>query len=240
MVKCKFVIYDPHSYGCKIEYTTIPSEVTAETFVGEHIGNRTNDDVTSVVIIDSVCKKLPNGLGEVFKNLLVLNINPGWECHRFMFRELTKENLKQFPKLECLLLWHSEFKNLPKDLFEFNKNLKAIWLNQNHIQSIEFGLLDELQDLEELYMGGNKIEFIPGNLFKFNKKIKKINFCGNKIKFIGPEFLDGLEELEYVSLAANLCINDKYDKEEGDGLEKLEEIKAKIKSLKNPEENVDE
>jgi hypothetical protein len=178
---------------------------------------------------NSTIPKFPNNLGEVFKNITQLMIQNS------KLREISKEILKQFLKLEDLDLSNNQLEEMPKDLFEFNKKLKIIILSSNKIQKIESGLLDELQNLKEFYIGWNQLEFVPGDFLKFNKKMKRIFFYGNKIKFIGPELLDELPELTYMDFTENICINNFYNNSWHD-LQKLNEIKQEIKSLKIPPE----
>jgi hypothetical protein len=214
-------------YRCKILNQEIPSEVNNETFEGDHFEHRLNVDVQVFHTWESNIEKFPEKLGEVFENLEHL------EVRKSNWREISKENLKQFPKLEKLDLELNQIEKLPRDLFEFNEKLKIINLSSNKIRAINSGLLDKLPNLEEFFIYTNELEIIPGDLFKFNKNLKKISFQGNKIKFIGPELLDGLNELAFADFGANPCIDVCYNKEI-DEPEKLNEVKEKIKSLKKP------
>lgn len=234
MIRCEFKVNSQTKlYTCEIRDEEIPSEVNSESFEGDHQGDLTNDDVKYVFIQFSRFTSFPKNLGAVFKNVTWLRI---WYSN---LREITKEDLKQFPNLKILNLLSNQIENIPKDLFEFNKKLKFIGLSSLKVQKIESSLLAGLPDLEEFSMNSNQLEFIPGDFFKFNRKIKKIYFQNNKLKFIGPELLDGLEEINYIAFNDNPCINMNYDKSLGHNIENLKEIRDKIKSLEIPPELCD-
>lgn len=99
-------------YRCVIENQEIPSQVNSESFDGVHQGNRTNDDIKSLEIYSSSFEKFPNGLGDILKNVTYLRI------YKSNLREISRENLKQFPELEEINFYESQLENLPKDLFD--------------------------------------------------------------------------------------------------------------------------
>lgn len=227
MVSCKFSTFGV-SYFCEIEHQTFPSEISAETFEGVHEENRSNDDVEVLKISDSTIEKLPENLGDIFKNVENL-----WIWNNKNLREISMESMKKFPNLLEIHAFDIGIEKIERNLFSFNKNLKEIKLGYK-IKEIESGALDSLSELSKFEVGGNQIENIPGDLFKFNKKLKFIDFFNNKTKFIGPDLLDGLNELIWVDFQHNPTINIVYHKE--DGQEKLNEMKREIRSLEIPPE----
>lgn len=232
MVWCVYYINDDDLYACQIGNQKIPPQITEETFQGDHIKGQSNDDVKVLHIFASKIEKLPDAIGGVFKNLTQLRVwGSGLEI-------ITKECLRKFPMLEELILDENEIRELPRDLFNFNLNLRKISLNTNKVQRIESGLLEDLANLEEFFIRWNHIVFVPGDLFKFNKKMKQIDFSHNEIKFIGYELLDGLHELIAVDFRCNPNINIWYD-ESRDNEEKLREVKRKIKQTPQSHEELE-
>lgn len=229
MIKCKF--YNKNdTYNCEISDQVFSFEVIEKTFKGSHKLFYKNDNVQFLWIFQSKFPySVPNGLGEVFKYITQLSIISSG------LTTISMKNLKQFPYLENLDLSHNEIKEIPINLFEFNKDLKIILLNQNSIAIIKSGLLEGLKKLEEFCMEKNQLKFIPGDFLKFNKKIMKISFRDNDIKFIGHELLDGLQDLKYVNFDRVFDFGLNYDKENDDP-DKLYEVIEEIKSLKMPME----
>lgn len=230
MVHCVFSLGG--LYECRVSSQQFPPVVSAATFEGNHKENKTNDDVEKLYIDCSRFNKIPDKLGEVFKNITNL-----WIMNADL-REISMENLRQFPKLEFIDLSYNQLQSLPGDLFQFNRELKEIRFMHNKIQSIGPGLLHKLPELEIFYFGWNQIETLPEDFFKFNKKIKEISFWDNKLKFIGPKLLDRKPELTFVNFGRNPCIDLVYQKFDSrgnvkDAPKKLSEMRKVIKSLES-------
>lgn len=65
-----------------------------------------------------------------------------------------------------------------EDLKQFS-NLKILWLQRNDLEVIESNLFDSNRDLEEINLNQNKIWFVGQNTFKSLLKLKTFNFSNN-------------------------------------------------------------
>lgn len=169
MVKCFFKLH--HSdYWCEIDSENLPMDVNQDTFQGEHWHSKCNSDVNSLRIENSQIEKIPNGIGKVFENLTQLEIFDS------NLKSISKEDLKQFPRLEYLNVRENHLKELPGDLFEFNKNLEKVFFVDNKIKYIGVEILDKLQKFDYGSFRGNiNINtFVDKNDIQSMKKFQEI------------------------------------------------------------------
>lgn len=59
-------------------------------------------------------------------------------------KEIHQSDLKFFPRLKCLELYHNEIEILEEGLFKFNPELEMIWLSSNRIFHIDPEVFDGL------------------------------------------------------------------------------------------------
>ena len=130
-------------YCCDIQGETIPENQELK-FVGIHIENKTNQDVTSINFTNCVIKRVPQGLTKTFPNLRILKI---FGCG---LSEICKADLAEYKKLQEIRLKGNKLQFLPGDLFEGFENLKAISFGKNEIKVVEPNLLDGLDKLEAI------------------------------------------------------------------------------------------
>lgn len=136
-IKSRFT--DRSCYTCSIQGKNLPYEVDELNFVSKHLKNLSFDDVKWLHISEGFTSKIPRNLGGVFKNLTKLNF------YFSFLEEISKENMREFPNLESLVLSRNELRFLPGDLFECNKKLKRISFENNKILFIGPELLDGLE-----------------------------------------------------------------------------------------------
>ncbi|KAG5667329.1 hypothetical protein PVAND_015313 [Polypedilum vanderplanki] len=79
--------------------------------------------------------------------------------------EITKNDLKHFPKLLHLFLRKNLLKVLEKDLFKFNPDLKFINIDENLLTKIDPNIFDHLIDLKHLHLKKNMCIDSATNLF---------------------------------------------------------------------------
>lgn len=113
------------------DFITDRSNRVIHSITGTHENNKTNDDVKAVWITSSNVFYFPLGLGNLFKNLLSIGIQNS------KLREISKEDLKEFPKLKRLDLFDNEIEIVDEDLFQYNPKLEDIGLNKNKISQID-------------------------------------------------------------------------------------------------------
>lgn len=106
------------------------SSVVRTTKVKNH--NAFLSEITAINIEYAAVNFIPYGIGSKFENLKALQIE---SCGLL---SVNKGNLKQFGStLELLSLPYNKIISIDADLFEYNPNLEAIWLNDNPIRHID-------------------------------------------------------------------------------------------------------
>lgn len=131
---------------CVITDQEIPPEVNESTF---DIGAKKRDKVHELQIQYSTFTKFPDEIGNYFKNVTFLLITSS------NLKEISKENLRSFPKLYYLCLMGSSIEFLPGDLFEYNEEISQIKLNNNKIKYIAPDLLDNIINLTRFEIMSN-------------------------------------------------------------------------------------
>jgi BTB/POZ domain len=139
-------------YTCRIDKATITEPGTEiSSFVGQHISNRTNKDVTGIYANNATIEYFPRKLYKLFPNLKALQIN---NC---ALKEISYEDLIGLEKLEDLCLDQNQLCSLPSDLFEGMENLREINLSDNKLEFMSSELLDPIanNNLIQLDFSGN-------------------------------------------------------------------------------------
>lgn len=166
-----------------------------------HNTQEKRDIVTHIIFYRGILPTFPSELSELFANLKCIDI---FDCGMMV---ITKENLKNFPKLEKLKLEGNKLKYLPGDLFEFNPKIASLSFLDNQIDGIGGELIDELEKLIEAdFMGNVSINF------KYSKGVNDIE----ELKEIIKRDCKPLKSLQ--SLAINVLIHTK----ERQNMEKLQ------------------
>lgn len=124
------------------ERNTVISNVT-----GKHISAANNSVVGGIHIIGA--SYLPNGIETFFPNLIGLSV----EQH---LKEITKSDLKPFPKLKHVWLARNQLEAIEDDLFKYNPDLIYISLRQNFIKEIGPNVFNQLDKLTILELDRNE------------------------------------------------------------------------------------
>lgn len=136
-----------------------------------HNTQEKRDIVTHLIFYRGILPTFPTELSDFFINLKCLDF---FDCGMM---EITKENLKNFPKLEKLKLEANKLKFLPGDLFEFTPKMAILSFLDNQIDGIGGQLLDKLEHLSEAdFMGNVSINF------KYSKGVNSIEDLKEIIK----------------------------------------------------------
>lgn len=158
-LQCDFIThsnsdYEPIGsvYTCRLKnnLNIISPETTITSINSTHTSGKSHDDVRG--IYDQYGGKniqyFPKGLDKFFKNIILIDINKG------RIKEIHQDDLKVFPKLEVLDLCDNDIQVIEAGTFDFNPNLKVIWLTSK-IFFIEFNVFAKLNSLSYLYLQQN-------------------------------------------------------------------------------------
>jgi len=113
----------------------------------ENVENREN--VSTFVVIEKIIPYFPQGIDKYFPTLKALQITSSG------LRKISSTDLQNLVHLEFLNLDYNDIEILGENLFKFNKNLSAIYLNSNKIKEIIPTAFDGLKNIENLLLTGN-------------------------------------------------------------------------------------
>lgn len=138
-------------YSCKATHARITEPTEVEAFIGKQIKGKTNDDVEILFIGFQMVEHFPKGLLKIFPNLTVLMIT---ECG---LKQIKKEDLVGFGKLEVLHLWGNKITVLEEDLLMNTPKLRYVSFRSNLIEKVPSKFLEPVSEtLEIANFHGNK------------------------------------------------------------------------------------
>ena len=161
-LQCTFRTLDHHFFdgispdgaapktGCYATNVDIQSRDQVVTSVnGKDLKSFTGFGYKRLEILRQPVHFIPQGLGEFFPDLEGLKIGNS------QTKEVTKNDIAQFPKLKQLHLYSTDIQSLPANLFEENPDLLYIYLGHNKLTHVGKGILSPLKKLHTAYIQGN-------------------------------------------------------------------------------------
>ena len=136
-----------------------------------------HEDIKSLIFLLKLVKFIPNGIGKLLPNLLMLTVTT---CE---LKEVKQADLMEFPHLKTLKLTTNDIEVIEKDLFKFNPDLESIDLFNNNIKKIDGNVFDDLKYLSYLMLGGNLCGPISGENVQKIIEIVKDKCSGNEQEF---------------------------------------------------------
>lgn len=124
-----------------------PQIITAA--IGQHESFKFNRDLVGIMIYNKKTEYFPRGLERIFPNLMFIDV-----CYGFL-KEITQADLKPFRKLVSLNLNHNNIEVLEDGLFDYNFNLKFIYIGNNKISHVSSNLFNNLRFLTSLQLNNN-------------------------------------------------------------------------------------
>lgn len=135
-------------YVCKPNVTLTESTML-EKVTGDHLSQYTNEDVRSLLITDQDLPFFPEGITAAFVNLKILSYD------KANLLSINAQDLMQFPQLELLILNGNNLPYLESELFMYTPLLRLLYLDNDQIQHIGEGLLDNFVQLQQFSIGWN-------------------------------------------------------------------------------------
>lgn len=117
IVNCEFILHS-NGYDCKVSNQLINEDQLI--FQGKHENGKSNEDVNCLFFLNCTLPKIPQSIGNTFKNIEKLLINTS------KLSSITKYDLKQFENLKVINLFSNNLEFLPGDLFEYTKHIKKV------------------------------------------------------------------------------------------------------------------
>lgn len=147
-------IYGPaypriYSYACTSWLTIVEGDRKVIGVSQNHTDNRNNSDVDELRIIHQEVGFIPENINMFFddlSSLLIINCS---------LMEVSKHDLKGFPKLQLLDLSYNKLQSLKADLFEYSSKLMFLNFEDNKIVTIGSETFKPLNRLVLLNLSSN-------------------------------------------------------------------------------------
>lgn len=210
-IKCKYIFVinqcsiGQQLYTCQVTEASLTQSDnrTIQSFSGNHLTGKTNNDVTAVWFKKTEATFFPRGLHRIFPNLISVRIE---NCG---LKEITCDDLKGLQNLEVIYLANNQLTTLPSNLFQNMPKLKKIDFHINNLEFLSSKLMRPL----------NALTWVD---FRKNKSINVLYM--NNMNSMHPESVKTIEELNRI-----IDINCKLP--EGEAEEKDEKEAHKAKTL---------
>lgn len=127
-------LYNPYGYSCVLSSSaniTTLQDVLISSITGNHFNDRTNRDVYVFTAFNQKVFYFPQGLDKFFQNIMTIEIV---KCG---LKEIHGSDIKVFSNLSRLDLNGNRLEFLEGDLFNFNPQIKSIYLNGNRISQVD-------------------------------------------------------------------------------------------------------
>lgn len=196
---------DREDYVCLILFAELSNRDAVVTFTGTHIGNRTNDDVDILLVIDSEIEFIPEEIYTTFPNVREIEfdyaglqvIDPLPELANLRYFTIFGNNIptvrnntfanvgRTLLMLELVLNNHE---TIEVDAFAGLENVALLHLNYNHLFYPTLGTFNSLSNMLSIDFEGNNFQMIDEHLFVNNQFLALMFAERNGIYRISPSF----------------------------------------------------
>jgi hypothetical protein len=153
VLQCSFLTFefeDKLSYTCTGRNVhTFSNDRTVTGISGNHLVNKSNEDVEQLVIFNETCPFLPRNIGSFFKNLETFSV-----VHSNVFH-LFPGDLDGFTNLRTFNVSHNPIEKLTADFFKGLPSIEVISFMDCHLKFIDPKALDLLVNLQTAYFSSN-------------------------------------------------------------------------------------
>lgn len=236
-LQCDYVLFFGE-YICFLNGIEVLDPSANVIFTGQHIGDRTNDDVEIVQIDNS---NTPFVIPQIFttfpflidltvqeSNLQSINIP---DSIQLVWLYLYGNNISTIESsdvtglvsqrsLNYLYITSSLVQNIDENAFVGLENVTALVLINNNITEIRNGTLAPLVNVRRIDFERNSLSRIEEDTFAWNRNVQSIYLEFNQINAVSPRFLVSQRDsfLNYVNLRGNECVDELYFVNEETGL----------------------
>lgn len=232
---CTFYLSPNQEYVCILEEIELTDPNTRVTFIGEHIDNRTNEDVTNVQIsfsntpflIPEIFTTFTNmrDLGIFFAMLQFLSPIPDTvQLNRILLSgnrisRIENNTFTTQPNLQSLEFVISGIEEVEEGAFIGLENCTTLALMINSISELHSRTFHPLINARAIDLRGNRLEIIQDELFSQNSKLEILLLEDNRINAISPRFTAAfIGSLEFAFLSRNPCIDRNFYLEDDYGI----------------------
>ena len=233
---CAFTMNGLGEYVCTIRESEVLDQTANVVFTGEHLDERSDQDVVYVRILSSNTPFIINQIFTTFPNVVKLEVESS---------NLQSVRLPENADLEWIVFWGNNISRIDADSFTNQRRLESLRLTNNGIKELDE---DAFQDLESLIFAafinnrireiaprtfhalvnaltidleGNQLTTIGNDIFVNNRRLARLYLERNQIESISPTLSSNLnhENLDYINLSGNRCatrffyLRDDFDRE---------------------------
>lgn len=173
---------------------------------GDHSRGKTDKNIGRVDIDTQRAVYLPNGLGNLFRNLQEFFV---WFSQ---LKIVQRENFRNMEGLVRLDLAYNQIDYIPENTFWDLPELEGLWIQENKIKLLPKDLFKSLNKLKVFAAEKNQISQLERELFRNTPSIEKIYLGENKLKSISVEF-ESLQGISALDFTLNICIDKEYNAE---------------------------
>lgn len=214
-------------YTCVLSGIEVSNPSANITISGEHLANRTDDDVAKIQIVNSNTPFMIQQLFEAFPNVLELDITAS---------NLQSINIPDFVQLRVLHLDHNNISRIENGTFSNQTQLTALSVYDCEVTELDEDAFVGLESLVSVGFDNNRIhEILPRTFFSFVNVIY-LDFQGNNLTRIDEGIFSRMEllrslylernqinaihpgfsatlpsSLAFLNLSANQCINGSFN-----------------------------
>lgn len=220
---CAFQVLGQTNYICNLREIEVLDPEANVTLVGDHIEDRTNADVTAVIIRYSNTPFVIQQIFTTFESLNTLEIEDShlqsFSIPENVLLQRLQVDGNNISRIESgLLQAQSEliyFSAIDSNIVEIDEDafvgltaLTDLVLIGNFIEQIAPQTFNPLTNLRYLDLEANRLTSLGDELFSQNPDLHSIYLEHNQISEISPKFTANLlEGLNYINLADNVCVN---------------------------------
>lgn len=220
---CSFQSLSTTLYVCNLNNIEVLNPTQTITFGGNHIGGRTNANVTAVIIRNSNTPFVIQQIFTTFANIDELEIESSQlqsviipETVLLRILQLNGNNITRLgsgllqaqSQLQYFSAIDSNIREIDEDAFVGLARLRSLLLIGNLIEEIAPRTFHPLINLIYLDLEANNLRSIGEDLFSQNTGLNSIYLEWNRINEIAPRFLANLgNNLYFINLTGNVCVN---------------------------------
>lgn len=148
-VHCEY-FFDGFSYKCYIARQNFSNNSRIKSFNGHHQAAHNNANVSVVIFEECEMFEFPKNLHTFFPHLTIIQVI---DCP---VKEISREDLRNYPGLLYLGVIGTNIEYLPGDLFHYTPKLEIVDFSRNRIKQIGGLLLEPLVQVKAVNFRGNE------------------------------------------------------------------------------------
>lgn len=196
-INCTYSQVSGSQYMCVLSVLDPWGTANFETIPGDHVGSRTNDDVTSVMAAYQESRLVPSVICRQFRNLTDMSI------YRSNIASLNMGPFLNCRNLRVLMLDGGFITTLTPRMFSDNPNLEYVSMSDNRIFNI-FDAAFQGARIKTLDLAFNRLStIIPEVMNPIGETLTSINMVGNQIRGFPYGTFERLTNLEELYLDRN-------------------------------------